>query len=211
LGVKKDLERIDAIYQAVGREIVLMVDANNSYDFNTALKLGRELEERGVLFFEGPIAINDVEGHATLCNSLDLLIANGENLSTLDEYYNLLKNRAVDIVQPDLCFAGGLTAGLRIKVFSSLFKTPILPHVWGSVVAMRTSLHFLASLPDWNTSFLDPVSPVFEYERSQSENPLQNELATEPLVFKDGCILMSKKPGLGIEIDRKVLEKHRIT
>ena len=83
LGIERDLERIGIIQKAVGASANLMVDANNCYDFHSALRLGRELEKRGILFFEAPIAMTDIEGHRALAEALDLPVADGETLSTV--------------------------------------------------------------------------------------------------------------------------------
>lgn len=209
LGVEKDLERIDAVREFIGDEIVLMVDSNNSYDFISALKLGRELEKRkNIMFFEGPLPVTNVEGHARLCDALDLPIANGENASMLNEFHRLLSNNAVDILQPDLCFAGGLTQGKKIRDLCLLFQVPLFPHVWGSVVGMKAAINFLATLPDWNTSFFSAFAPLFEFE--QNKSPMQNELDDEPLVLENGFISLSEEPGLGIKINREILNKYKI-
>ncbi len=209
LGVEKDLERIDAVRQFIGDEITLMVDSNNSYDYISALKLGRELEKRkNILFFEGPLPVTNINGHAKLCDELDLPIANGENANRLDDFYQLLVNNAVDILQPDICYAGGLTEVKKIKDLCLLFQVPLFPHVWGSVVGMKAALSLLATLPDWNTSFFSAFAPLFEFE--QNSSPMQTELDDDPLVLENGFIKLSEQPGLGLKINHEILRKYQI-
>jgi D-galactarolactone cycloisomerase len=209
LGVDRDLERIDAVREFIGDDITLMVDSNNSYDYISALKVGREMEKRkNILFFEGPLPVTNIQGHVRLCEALDLPIANGENASLLTEFHQLLASHAVDILQPDLCFAGGLTQGKKIRDLCLLFQVPLFPHVWGSVVGMKAAIQFLATLPDWNSSFFSAFTPLFEFE--QNSSPMQAELDDEPLSLENGCIALSDEPGLGIKINREILNRYKI-
>src|SRR5215831_14020755 len=99
LSVEDDLRRVDAVKDGVGKEVKVAVDANNVYDFNTALRIGRELEKRGTLFFEEPIMTDYPDLSASLAQSLDLPIAGYETAYTQFEYREIIAKHAVDIVQ----------------------------------------------------------------------------------------------------------------
>ena len=73
---------------------------------------------------------------------------------------------------------------------------------------MKAALHFLLALPDWNSAFLGPESPMFEYE--QSGNPMQTELVARPVEVRDGFIALDSEPGLGVTINTRVLERYKI-
>jgi D-galactarolactone cycloisomerase len=105
--VKQDLDSLAAIREEVGPDVDIMVDANQNYSADMAIKVGRELEKHNVLFFEEPISIDDIAGHKHLADQLDMRVATGENLYTRWGFLPFIQERAADIVQPDASRTGG--------------------------------------------------------------------------------------------------------
>jgi len=113
---------------------------------------------------------------------------------------------AVDVAQPDLGSCGGISAGRHIIALAQSHGVQINPHVWGSAIAQAASLQFLAAVPVAHHS-LFAQEPILEYDRSS--HPFRQHLITTPIRQVDGWVEIPSGPGLGVEVDRNVLEKFR--
>jgi L-alanine-DL-glutamate epimerase-like enolase superfamily enzyme len=194
-----DLARVAAVRQALGDDFRLMVDANNAWDVATALAAGRELERLGVHWFEEPVATDDRAGSARLAAALDVPVAGYETESQLSGFRDLIAAGAVDIVQPDVIWAGGITACRRIAALAYAAGLPCVPHVYSTAVSIAANLHFMASLPN-----------CYLLEYDQNPNALRTELLTEPIEPDAGAVVtVPERPGLGIRLDRTTLDRYR--
>lgn len=207
LGLAADTANIRAVRAAIGSDITLMADANHAYDPKEAIRLGRVLEAHGADWFEEPVPPEDIAGYVEVKAALDIAIAGGEAEYTRWGFRELLGRRAVDIVQPDTCSAGGLTECKRILALASAHGIRYTPHVWGSAVGLAANLHLAAVVPD-NPPSLYPTPLLFEFDRT--ENLFRDCLATQPIEQRDGVIAVPTGPGLGLEIDDAVIAAHRV-
>jgi D-galactarolactone cycloisomerase len=205
--LKKDIERVAAVRKAIGPELRLMVDANHCFNVPQAIAIGRELEQLGVHWFEEPVSPEDLDGYAELRARLDIAIAGGENEFTKFGFREILAKRAMDIIQPDVCAAGGLTECKKIAALAQAHAVQCVPHAWGTAIGLAATIHFLASLPD-TPPCLVPMPPMLEYE--QTFNPFRDELSQARIAHQKGWVDVPTGPGLGIEIDRKVLDRYRV-
>ena len=203
---RRDIERVAAVREAIGPDVALMVDANHCMTVPAAIQLGRELERLDVAWFEEPISPEDLDGYVAVTNALDMAVAGGENSFTRWGFRDIVNRKAMDIVQPDVCAAGGLSECRKIAALAIANGVECVPHAWGSVIGVAATLHFLASLPDQPPSFR-PMPLLFEFE--QCENPFRDDLATTPIVQTHGVVPVPQGAGLGIEIDRSVLDRYR--
>lgn len=203
--LRTDFERVRAVRTAVGPEIRLMVDANHAFSVPNAIRLGRMLEELDIEWFEEPISPEDIDGYVQVTNALDMAVAGGENEFTRWGFRDAIVRKAMDIVQPDVCAAGGLSECKKIATMATVHGVECVPHAWGSAVGLAATLHFLAALPDQPPSFR-PFPPLLEFE--QCENPFRDHLAKQPIVQERGNVAIPQGPGLGIEVDRSVIEKY---
>lgn len=190
-GSEEDVELVRHVREAVDSGTTIMVDANYAYTHPTATDVGRQLEALGVQWFEEPVAPECYREYVTLREELDLNIAGGEchGPAAIDR---LLTLGGLDIVQPDVCNVGGLTPARQI-VDKADKCVDVVPHVWGTPVAIAASLHLTARIenPTW-----------LEFDRSP--NPLREELAERPFdPDDDGEVFIPDDPGLGVEIDRQ--------
>jgi L-alanine-DL-glutamate epimerase-like enolase superfamily enzyme len=154
--LKEDIHRIKVVRQAVGEEVKLMVDANQSLTTYEAIRRGRAFQEIGCYWWEEPIPADDLDGYAALAEALDLPIGTGENLYTCADFARFLRRDAVDIVQPDLRRAGGPTALLQIGAITDAFHRPYASHGGGPV-----QLNVMACLPNalyLETGLIEPDS-----------------------------------------------------
>jgi len=205
--VNDALATIRLVRSVVGNGFPLFVDAACCYNAQTAIRLGRELEQLGIQWLEAPIPLEYIDGYETLAHSLDLPIA-------LDLFTNrfqvrdFLVRNAIDVVQPDVCRSGGISESKRIADLADVFGIPCAPHVSiGSAIHLAATLQLAASLPNlW----------IMEYgmwftEQGIGENPLGNPIIEEPLEIKDGYLEVPNKPGLGITIDEEALLEYKIS
>ncbi len=143
----EDVRRIEAVRAVVGPDARIMVDANQVFSRHEALRRGRVYEELGCYWFEEPLRADDTDGLAELAHALTIPIASGENNFGKRQFLPLFERRAVDIVQPDLRRAGGVTECLEIGLLADTFGVPYASHGGG------VHLHVLAALP--NALFLE--------------------------------------------------------
>lgn len=197
-GWQEDVELIRAIRDAVGDDVRLATDANHAYDTATAKRVGRELTELDVYFFEEPVPPRDIAGYAKLNRELDTPIAGGECWAFEHEFDRVLDAGGVGITQPDVTSAGGLTSTRRIATLSAAQNIQCMPHVFGSAVAIAASLQVVATIPG---------APMLEFDRTP--NPLRDDLPRSPVEIADTQVAIPSAPGIGIEIDDAVLEDFR--
>ena len=115
--------------------------------------------------------------------------------------------RAVDVVQPDTCAAGGLSECVKIAAMANAHGNRDVPHVWGTGVALAAALQLLAVLPH-NPPCLHPEEPLLELDRT--EHPIRQAVLTEPIGHERGIDRIPDGPGLGVEIDRAALARFKV-
>lgn len=205
LGIQKDIERVRAVRDAVGDEITLMTDASRAYNLPEAVKLGRKLEELDIAWFEEPISPEDLTGYAELCRTLDIPIAGGEAEFTKYGFRDLIVSRSLDVIQPEVGRCGGITEAKKIGALAEAFNIQNQPHNGFSPIETAASLQILASLP---------ASPPSRYARPpyleliNVQNPIRDTLLTAALKPVGGWITIPDGPGLGVDVDREVLESY---
>ena len=206
-GVDDDIACMAEIGRAIqGKPIALMVDTNHAYGRAEALRLGRALEQYNLRWYEEPVVPEDIAGYTEMRQKLSMPIAGGENEHTLFGFRELLGAGAVDVAQPDLGSCGGISAGRHIIALAQSHGVQVNPHVWGSAIAQAASLQLLAAVPVAHHS-LFAQEPILEYDRSS--HPFRLHLITKPIEQVGGWVEIPSGPGLGVEVDRSVLEKYR--
>jgi D-galactarolactone cycloisomerase len=211
LPVREDALRVAAVRDALGDDFHLLADANHAYNSSAALAMGRVLEDTGFLMFEEPVPPEDRAGYARLRSRLDVAIAGGEAEFTRYGFRDLFDAGCVDIAQPDVAVCGGLSEFQRIATLASTHDVRVVPHVWGSGIALSAALHACSTLP-LTPYALRPVplqnEPVIEFDRTP--NPLRDDLLTTPFQVRDGYVDVPSGPGLGVEVDLDVVERFRV-
>ncbi len=209
LPVEDDIERVRSIRDRIGPKPVLLVDANHAYNVFNAIRVGRELENFNVQWFEEPVIPEDKSGYRRVRDTIRVPIAGGEAEYTRYGFRDLFEMGCVDIAQPDLTVCGGFSELQKILALASAFGVWVIPHVWGSGVALAAALQVLATLPPFPHT-ANPVllqnEPIVEYDRNR--NPLRDDLLKEPLRFESGKLLVPRGPGLGVTVNQEVLGKY---
>jgi D-galactarolactone cycloisomerase len=207
-GVQDDLTVMREIGRSLaGRGVTLMVDTNHAYGVGDAIRLGYGLAEYNLRWYEEPVAPEHVAGYREVRSRLSMPIAGGENEHTLYGFRDFLGAGAVDIAQPDLGSVGGFTACRHVVALAQAHGVQVNPHVWGSAIAQAASLQMIAAVPVAHHSVF-AEEPIFEYDRSS--HPFRQFLVKEPVMQVDGWVDIPQRPGLGVEVDRAVLDKYRI-
>jgi L-alanine-DL-glutamate epimerase-like enolase superfamily enzyme len=142
-GVDDDVRRIRLAFDTVGKGKRVMVDANQVFNRNEALRRGRVYQEMGCFWYEEPLPPHDMEGFALLAKELDMRIATGENLATKYAFVDLIERRAADVVQPDNRRAGGVTEWMEIAAIADGHGLEVASHGGGS-----TNLNMLLAMPN---------------------------------------------------------------
>jgi L-alanine-DL-glutamate epimerase-like enolase superfamily enzyme len=197
----EDLARVQAVREALGRDIRLMIDANGGWDVPTAVKMGRAMEPFDIYWYEEPVCPDDVRGSAEVARKVATPVA-GYETCTYGKvgFRDYIQAGAVHFVQPDVAWAGGLTECVKIAHLAQAWNLPLAPHIHGSAVAVAAALHLLAGIP--NGSMAEMVFPA---------HPLMAELVTDPLlVDRTGHLELGERPGLGLELDPRVVARYRV-
>ena len=204
-GIEEDAAMARAVRAAIGRDVALMVDANHAYDAVAAIRLGRMIEELDIGWFEEPVLPEDIAGYRAVKAAITIPVAGGECEFTRFGFRDLLASRAIDIVQPDTCAAGGLSECKKIADMAEAFSVRYNPHVWGTGIAIAASLQLLAVLPSHTPTSLAPVEPMLEFDRT--EHPIRQSILVTPIEHIGGVVRVPGRPGLGIEVDRTALAR----
>ena len=163
LGPKDDLNLVKAVREVIGEDFKLMVDANHAYNINDAMYVGKGLDEMNIYWFEEPVAPEDYDGYKELKDNLKTNIAGGEAEFTKYGWNQLIKNRCIDIAQPEVCGLGGITEYLKVSALAQSNFIPIVNHVWGSALSVAVNLHLLTAQPDMPGG-LFPFKTMLEFE-----------------------------------------------
>jgi len=215
IGPKDDLKLVKAVREAIGDDYKLMVDANHAYNLSDALHIGKGLDEMNIYWFEEPVAPEDYEGYKELKKKLNTNIAGGEAEFTKYGWNQLIKNRCVDIAQPEVCGLGGITEYLKVSALAQSNFIPIINHVWGSALSIAVNLHLLTSMPDMPGG-LFPSKPMLEFDTT-SKNKFITELAEEKFSILDqvknnnGFAKPLEGIGIGINPSKDFIKKYEVS
>ena len=183
--------RVQAVRQAAGAEVRIMVDATESWDLPQALRTGRVLQEAGIAWLEDPVPHQDVAGLAQVASALDVPVVGGEHLYRLDQFVTLLQARAVHIAILDLARVGGITPWRKIAALAQAYRVPVCGHVVPEV-----HVHLLAAVPNGYMVEYMPRSAAI--------------LQTGP-ALQDGNLVAPQAPGLGLALDEAAVQRFRVT
>lgn len=206
-GIESDLGTIKAVREAVGPDMELMIDANHGYDAVDAISVGRAAAAYDISWFEEPVTPEALRAYRQVVENQPIPVAGGETWHGRWAMDEALQQRAVQILQPDVCGVGGFSEARKIITLADIHQVRLVPHVWGTAVALAAGLHFHAILPPSPPSH-EARSPRFEFD--QTHNPFRQAIADTPIEHDNGWLDVPMGSGLGISINRAELEKHRV-
>lgn len=207
-GVAEDEERTRIARETLGDDAFLMVDVNGNYRADQAIELARTLEPYDVHWLEEPVPPESIDGYREVREQTGVSVAGGEAVYSRFGFDRLLSNRAVDIIQPDVCKCGGLSEAAVIAEMATVSNTGVSAHCWTSGVGLAASLQYAATVPAYPHSGNAPEPYLFEVDRA--ENALRSELVTPQVDPSGGDLVVPERPGLGIKINREALGRYRV-
>jgi L-alanine-DL-glutamate epimerase-like enolase superfamily enzyme len=182
---------ISTVRQALGDEVSLLVDANSCYTAPKAIEVGRMLQEYGVCHFEEPCPYWELEWTAEVTQALAVPVAGGEQDFDLSQWQRIIKMPAVDIVQPDVCYIGGVTRALRVARMAAKAGLSCVPHSANLSMVTVFALHIMGAIPN--------AGAYVEF--SIEEDTWAKDLFTPVLAVRDGQVNIPDGPGWGVEIN----------
>ena len=190
--------RAEALRNAVGPDIDLGFDAHAViWEPYRALQMTEVLKPVQPLFIEEPLRMENVDALAGLRRKAQVPIATGECLYTKYEFRQLLAKEAADIIQPDICLAGGVLEQKKIAALAEAHYVMVAPHNPLGPLATMVNVHFAASTPN----FL-----ILEYQ-PDDRSPRKDLIKGEPILVKDGYLPIPDKPGWGYEMDEEAFKR----
>ncbi|MFJ1300036.1 mandelate racemase/muconate lactonizing enzyme family protein [Pseudomonadota bacterium AL_CKDN230030165-1A_HGKHYDSX7] len=197
---KRDVERVQAVREAFGDDIELLVDANTGYSLDDVRRVMPAFEALGVGWLEEPFPAHDHDAYARAARLGRVPLAAGENHYTRYEFGPLMQAGHVTAIQPDLSKTGGVTEAMRIAAMAAALKLSINPHTSATAINMATSIHYLCGID--NPGYFEADVTVL--------NPFRDELA-DRLPYEldaDGCVRPLDGVGIGLRIDEDFIAKH---
>jgi L-alanine-DL-glutamate epimerase-like enolase superfamily enzyme len=191
------IEEIKAVRKAVGEEFTLLFDPVQGYNLFEAMKVGEMLDEYGYVSFEDPLPSTDIEGLIELRQKLRVPVEIGEFLFGIQAFAEYIRRGALDIVRLIGDNVGGISGSLRVAQLAEAFGMPCTPHNWGN--AFDLAMHFQIELAMPNCYWFEMPYPQTLTDRPYIKEPCR--------IDKDGFVLASTEPGLGIRLDRDALDK----
>jgi len=215
LGPEQDLKTVQLMRAAVGPKVGLMIDAHSwwrmgdkSYSRETVAALARELAKFNPTWLEEPMPPDDHEAYRALRAQKILPIATGEHEQEEAGFYDLIETGAADYIQMDVCCQGGFAMGRRIFANVQRKNLRFAFHSWGTALEVLAAAHlgicWPADVVEWleYPIYAKPGRPVMY------PWPLAEEILREPFDIERGDLIVPRGPGLGIDIDERVLEKY---
>lgn len=193
-----DIAAIRAVRQVIGPGCELMIDANHGYDAIEAIRLGRAVAEFDISWFEEPVVPEHLGAYCDVRAGQPIPVAGGETWHGRAAFAAAIDARAVDILQPDVCGCGGITEMRKIIAQAETAGIRVVPHVWGTAIAIAASLQVLATLAPAPLRH-SPRAPWLEFD--QTHNPFRMAIITDPIVCENGLVRVPNGPGLGITVD----------
>ena len=190
---------IPMVREAFGPEMVIYADSNGSYDVEEAVRIGKICEEYQFDFYEEPVPFDWYEETLQVNQSLSIPIAGGEQEPSMRNFRWLIAHNALDIVQPDIFYFGGMVRSMRVARMAEAKGMQCVPHISGSGLGYLYMAHFVSAVPN--------AGPYHEFKGLNKELPF--ECPTSDLTSKEGKVKVPTGPGAGIAIDPEYLKKHK--
>lgn len=199
------LERVASIREAVGKYFGIAVDFHGRVHKPMAKILAKELEQFNLMFIEEPVLCENKEAFREVAANCNIPIATGERLFSRWDFKGLLQDGYVDIIQPDLSHAGGITEVKKIASMAEAYDVALAPHCPLGPIALSACLQIDATCYN---AFIQEQSIGIHYNQGQSV--LDYVLNKEDFKFVDGYIQFTDRPGLGVEVNKElVVEESR--
>ncbi len=187
---------VEAVRDAVGPDIDLMLDVHGRLNVPTAIAMARELARFDLAWIEEPTPPESIDALAEVRAKSPIPIAAGERLFEPERFLELIAKRAADILQPDVCHLGGMLETKKVAGLAHMRFLPVAPHNPTGPVMNAMTLHLAAAIPNF-----------LIFETVSVDVPWRKELVRETLTFRDGELMVPTAPGLGVELNEEACAK----
>jgi L-alanine-DL-glutamate epimerase-like enolase superfamily enzyme len=191
---KEDRRRVEAVRRAIGDDVLLMVDANQKWDLMHACHAARLLEDLGLGWLEEPLHPDDIRSHRILNERTAIPIALGEHVYTTHAFRDYIEQRAVDLLQVDVCRIGGVTPWLEVAAMANACNLRVCPHA-GDL--MQVHQHLVKAIPN---HWLLEVIPLWE------TGPFRHQIR-----LADGRCITPTEPGASTDFTDAAFDRFRVS
>lgn len=192
---------IPLVRETFGNKMTLYTDANGGYSVDEAIKIGKLMEEYNYGYFEEPVPFDWYEGTKQVADALDIPVAGGEQEPGMYNFRWMIKNNALQVVQPDQFYFGGMIRSVKVARMADAAGIQCTPHMSGRGLGYLYMMHFVSVLPN--------AAPFHEFKGFSQQ--FEMECPTSSLsIDSDGTIKVPTGPGLGVIIDPDFIKKHEI-
>ncbi len=193
-------ELIPHIRQALGDQFVIGADANSGFTPDRAVEVGKIMQDHGYYFFEEPCPYWELEWTAEVSKALDMLVTGGEQDNDLAQWRRMIAMNAVDLIQPDILYLGGVTRTLRAAKMGQNAGMKCIPHSANKAMVTVFTLHLMGALPN--------AGPFFELSIEDVGIARQSsELYQPQLLTTGGSVAIPSGPGWGVEFQQSWLDR----
>jgi L-alanine-DL-glutamate epimerase-like enolase superfamily enzyme len=193
-------ELIPLVRKTFGDQMTIYADSNGSYTAAEAIRVGKILEEYKTDFYEEPVPFDWLEETKQVTDAVNVPVAGGEQEPSLHNFRWLIGNQALDIVQPDMFYFGGMIRSMKVALMAEAYGKQCVPHISGSGLGYLYMMHFVSAIPN--------AGPFHEFKGFNKSIPL--ECTTSALTSNGGIVDVPTGSGLGVEIDPDFIAKHEI-
>jgi L-alanine-DL-glutamate epimerase-like enolase superfamily enzyme len=179
------------VRDVLGDDVAISADANGGFSVGRAIRVGRMLEEHGYFHFEEPCPFPELEQTAQVAAALDIPVSGGEQDISLTQFHRMITGRAVDIVQPDIGYIGGISRARKVAVLAEVADIPCTPHCANDSLLQVFTLHLAAAMP---------ACTQFQ-EWSIEQRPWARGVYEPMLRVVDGEVPAPRAPGWGVSLD----------
>jgi len=190
---------IPLVRKTFGDKMVIYADSNGSYTTDEAIRIGKIMEDYKIDFYEEPVPFDWYEETKEVADALSIPIAGGEQEPSLHMFRWLIANNALQIVQPDMFYYGGMVRSMKAARMADVLGKQCTPHISGSGLGYLYMMHFVSAIPN--------AGPYHEFKGFNNDMPFVCKTST--LSSDDGVVTVPTGPGLGIDIDPEYVGKHK--
>ena len=193
-------ELIPLVRETFGDDMVIYADSNGSYSVKEAIRIGKIMEEYKLDFYEEPTPFDWYEETKEVADALSVPIAGGEQEPSMHQFRWLIGNNALDIVQPDMFYFGGMIRSMKVAKMANSVGKACVPHISGSGLGYLYMMHFVSAIPN--------AGSYHEFKGFNTNIPY--ECKTSSLESEEGVVTVPTGPGMGLDIDPEYLAKHTL-
>jgi L-alanine-DL-glutamate epimerase-like enolase superfamily enzyme len=194
-------EIIPTMRKAMGDDVALLVDANSCYSPDRAIEVGGILQDHGISHFEEPCPYWEFEQTKEVTEALDIDVTGGEQDCMMANWKKMISDGVVNIIQPDICYLGGINRTLRVAKMAEEAGIPVTPHCANLSMVTLFTMHLLRAIPNVGKYLEFSIEGLDYY-------PWQDKIfVNDPYEISDGKATVTDAPGWGVDINPEWLSK----